>query len=233
MSTLASIPYMFMQDLGDTAGFKSMKKALDNLVAVLDPTTPTGARIKANIEILFDKILGGVFKRFEDPAAMEAWVNGLLQGLIQIVPHVEALAKSFGDIAQSLGKIGTFQRIWNKEGPVAGLVGAVGEYRAAKSGGVQSGEVGNLVQRLMELQGKGSLDGFQRQELEGVQWRLRELGFPLPDAKPGNVSKPTGMNLQGGIHIHVNGAQDPRAVGDEVEDRLTSLFERFAVQQGA
>jgi hypothetical protein len=238
-STLVSRPYRMMEDLGNTAGFKSMKAALENLVAVLDPASPSGKRIKANVELLFDKILGGVFNRFQDPKSVEAWVNSVLDGLTKIIPRMEALAKAVGSIAENLGKIGTASKIWSEEGPFTGLWNAIVAERRAKGGAVSGGEIPETIANLRRLYGQKSLTPWDRVMLQQYEARARELGipmqnfgFPAPTSTPAE-KKPTGFNNEGGIHIHIDGAQDPRAVADELEDRLASLTERWAIGAGA
>jgi hypothetical protein len=36
----------------------------------------------------------------------------------------------------------------------------------------------------------------------------------------------------GAFQIQINGAQDPKAVADEVEERMASVFERLGIAQG-
>jgi tape measure domain-containing protein len=258
-STLKSRWYRMAEDLGTTPAWDSMKKALDNLVNVLDPTSPTGARLKGNVELLFDKLLTGVFKRFEDPAAMTAWANAMIDGIGKLIPIFERIGKAVGDFVGSLPKVldfaVKFAKIWPN--PVSAILDERAEVAKVAGGAVQSGPIGALVQRLTELQSKPSLTGFERQELDAVIFRLRGLGFPTPVApgQPASQTTPAGstgappappgatgaagegpaktsFNIPGGIHVHVNGARDPRAVGDEVQERLSSLFEQYAIQQG-
>lgn len=236
MSTLTSRPYRLMEDLGNTGGFKSLKSALSNLVDVLDPATPSGARIKKNIEELFDRILGGVFKRFEDPRAVEAWINSLLQGFEKLIPKIGQFADKVGTAVERLGAMAQI---------VNDLLPGGSESKGNFRRGTHTEGLQQRLDIMRRTRGMGALEGWLRTgktpgQIDDAVRRveeelLKETGgasrYP-PAARP--VGSPTGMNFgKGSIQINVNGAQNPQAVGDEVEDRLTSVLERLAMQTGA
>jgi tape measure domain-containing protein len=228
-ANLSSAPDRFLMDLDKSAGYQKAMKALSNLVAVLDPETPQGKRLKAKATEMFDKIFGGVFDRFQDPAAVEAWVGKLVDGFGKVVPLAERMANAVGALAQNIDKFATAVDIlWNK-GPITTIMKEWGDRRKMEGAAVQTGNTGYLVKRYRELSAKGSLNGFERQELANVKRRLSAAGLD-PDAKPSSTSSTT--FAPGAFQIQINGAQDPRAVGDEFEERLSSFFEREAFASG-
>jgi tape measure domain-containing protein len=232
MSTLASRPYRMFEDLGETGGFKSMKKALENLVSVLDPATPAGQRIKKNIEEVFGRMLGGVFKRFEDPKAVENWINTLLRGLERLAPKIGELADALGRMAARADLVGRVLAVTTS--PIETAKESMHAFE--RSGAVQLGERGDVIAHLRRLYGKGKLGPLERDELKMYEGWARRIGVPLePFQRPSAPEKgPSSFNFAPGtIQIQINGAQDPKAVGDEVEERLASMFERLALSAGA
>jgi tape measure domain-containing protein len=237
-ATLGSAPDRFLMDLDQSAGYQKAKKALENLVAVLDPETPAGKRLKAKATEMFDRIFGKLFDQFQDPKAVEEWVGKLVAGFGKIIPTAERLAAAVGKVAANLDKIAIVADLWTD--PV-GFVGGkwLDEYQRAGAGGVQSRGVGALTRRYRELSGKGTLNGFERQELENVQWRLRQMGIdvaPLGRSHGpplGSSHGPTSMRIErGAFQFNISGAQDPKAVGDEVQSAITRAFEALAANAG-
>jgi tape measure domain-containing protein len=230
MSTLASRPYRMMEDIGESKGFKSLKAALKNLTDVLDPTTPTGARIKKNIENLFDRILGGVFKQFEDPKAVEAWINSFIAGVERIIPKIGEMAEAMGRMAKHAELVGRVLAVTLDPGGTAKrTTDAFG-----RVGAVELGEKGEVIRRLRALYGKGRLGPIERDELQMYENWAGRLGIPLDSLRAKPEAKPTGFLLnKGAIQIEINGAQDPKAVASELREQLASVFEGLAMQQGA
>jgi tape measure domain-containing protein len=228
-ATLQSAPDRFLMDLDRSAGYGKAVTALRNLVAVLDPETPQGKRLKAKATEMFDKIFGKLFDRFQDPKAVEEWVGKMIDGFGKLIQTVERLAGALGSMFANLDKIGTFVDIWTNKGAVTAILEARADM---KKPGVQTGKVGALVARWRALTGKGALGPFERQELQNVEQQMRGLGM-TPPAPMSPVNGPTSMQFgPGAIQIRVDGAQDPKAVGDEIEERLSSVFERIGMAQG-
>lgn len=246
-STLMSRPFELMMDLDQSEGFKTMKKALENLVAVLDPESPSGKRIKANVERLFDGILGGIFKQFEDPAKVEAFINTILEGIEKLIPKVGELAKSIGDMAANLRKVGDY---W---GVIAHPVDTVKKIAGGPGGEpVELGYKGLILKRVLELRklkAEGKLDpskstlpplfgreGGTQGMLDYWEKKAAEQGMSIPSAPPpasGASSKPTSFNFhRDSIRIQVDGAGDPKAVAEETADALARMLDRLGAQAG-
>jgi tape measure domain-containing protein len=235
LSTLQSRPFEFLMDLDKSEGFQSFKKALKNLVDVLDPETPAGKRIKKNAEDLFNRIFGGIFKRFEDPGAVEKWVADMMAGFEKLIPRVGELATKIGDVAQNLSKVANVIDVIVNPGKVGTAAGELFGFGGHKA--VEGGEKGFIVSRIAALRGKGKLSFLERSELNMLEERAKGLGFtvptvpPPPAAKPGG--KPTSMRIEkGAFQFQISGAQDPKAVGDEVRAALTSAWEQMAAEAG-
>jgi hypothetical protein len=235
LSTLQSRPFEFLMDLDKSEGFQSFKKALKNLVDVLDPETPAGKRIKKNAEDLFNRIFGGIFKRFEDPGAVEKWVADMMAGFEKLIPRVGELATKIGDVAQNLSKVANVIDVIVNPGKVGTAAGELFGFGGHKA--VEGGEKGFIVSRIAALRGKGKLSFLERSELNMLEERAKGLGFtvptvpPPPAAKPGG--KPSAMHIEkGAFQFQINGAQDPKAVGDEVHAAMVAAWEQMAAEAG-
>ncbi len=237
-STVKSRPFALMQDIYQTGGFKAMEQALRNLRDVLDPRSESGKRIKANIEQLFDKTLGGVFRQFQDPAAVERWVNALVTGLERLLPRIERFAKSLGVIAEKGATIAEW--LAERIQPPTDMDRA----RNTLSGsfGSPTFDAAKNARRVIEAAGGRLTPEEERIYREAERtWH----GWPGPNSSmpmrfpPLKTTPPAGPKTSqviihpGAIQIQTSGAQDPEAVGDAVEERLVSVFERMAMQMGA
>jgi tape measure domain-containing protein len=244
-NNLTSSVDRFLMDLDKSAGYQKAKQALANLVAVLDPETPEGKRLKARATELFDKIMGGLFDAFQDPAAVSEWVSGLIDGFGELIPTAEKLAKAVGSIAENLDKVAKasagvmkFLEVFRKITPAGWFAEAL-DY----TGGAPKSEQEFLAKHygMLKQQPRAWNTDKQMRHIEG---RFRSEGWTLPGAAPAMPPptvapalqpshKPTAMHLApGAIKIEVNGAQDPKAVADEVEERMASVFERLGIAQG-
>jgi tape measure domain-containing protein len=228
-ANLTSAPDRFLMDLDKSAGYAKAKKALENLVAVLDPETPQGKRLKAKATEMFDRMFGGLFDRFQKPEEVERWISDLIDGFGRLIPAAESLAKSVGSIAENLSK--TVELAHDLFG-------------------------GGLGDKVFELLNPGQTPAWRTLDLAhgtlakpGQSWEAAEkakkvldsAGVKMTPAENRNYldaykkrnGPPTSMHLApGAIQIQVHGAQDPRAVGDEVEERLSAVFERLGIAQG-
>jgi tape measure domain-containing protein len=236
-ANLSSTPDRFLMDLDKSAGYQKAKKALENLVAVLDPETPAGKRLKAKATEMFDRIFGGLFDQFQDPKAVEQWVGKLVEGFGNLIPLAERLAKSVGSAAANIEKIALFAGVFTDP------VGAAREIAGRATSDhtpVDVGPVGHIVQRYRALMAKEKLNFLDRAELDMIKGMAAKHGLTLPppsQTQPPALDpshKPTSFQFgKDAIRIEVNGAGDPKAVGDEVESRLAFVFERLAAGTGA
>jgi tape measure domain-containing protein len=239
LSTLESRPFEWMMDLDKSPGFQSFKKALKNLVDVLDPETPAGKRIKANVERLFNGIMGGLFKRFEDPAAVEAWVNSMVDGFSKLIPRAEQLAAKLGNMAESLTRIANL---------VNGMSGGWGEQLFRWLHNEQSPNE-YKERRFREYMGWMSMPklGLEREAPRIFEKEAFERGWTLPsiplanrpsDYRPYEPPRPRGGSVQqvivqpGALPITVQGASNPTSVADEVKDTVAQFLEDLAAGTG-
>jgi tape measure domain-containing protein len=232
-NNLTSSVDRFLMDLDKSEGYQKAKKALANLIAVLDPETPEGKRLKARATELFDKIMGGLFDAFQDPQAVEKWVSGLIDGFGKLIPTAERLAKAVGGVAQNLKTIAEYVDVIANPVDTAKKIAGVGDKYAP----VEPGEKGFLIDRVLKLRGKGVLGRGDAFDLKSAEERLKAMGVTVPVTSPAPAmapsQKPTSMHLApGAFQIQINGAQDPKAVADEVEERMASVFERLGIAQG-
>jgi tape measure domain-containing protein len=221
LSTLQSRPFEFLMDLDKSEGFQSFKKALKNLVDVLDPETPAGKRIKKNAEDLFNRIFGGIFKRFEDPKAMEDFVNNLIAGFDRLIPRVERFAGALGIVLDK--SLNIIERL-NPPGELDIARGTLAR------GQMPSFGAADKARKLIEGAG-GKLTRDQLDVWKNAHREFYGPSVPPPAAKPD--AKPSAMRIEkGAFQFNINGAQDPRAVGDEVRAALTSAWEQMAAEAG-
>jgi tape measure domain-containing protein len=237
-NNLTSSVDRFLMDLDKSEGYQKAKKALANLIAVLDPETPEGKRLKARATEMFDKIMGGLFDAFQDPKAVADWVDGLITGFGKLIPTVERLAEAVGSIAKNLDKIIGAMELFRKITPTGWLFEAL-DY-AEKGPKSEQEFLANHYEILKGLPRAWNTD----KQMRHIEGRFRSEGWTLPGAAPAMPPptvapalqpshKPTAMHLApGAIKIEVNGAQDPKAVADEVEERMASVFERLGIAQG-
>lgn len=236
LSTVKSRPFELMMDLDKSPGFASFKEFLRNLASVLDPETPQGQRIKKNVEDLFNRLMGGFFDKFKDPKVVEEWVRTLLEGLEKLIPKIGEMADKVGRFAADLRSIvRTYET----------LTSPIETFEKIDKGTVQVTPQAEAIKHLRRLYGKASLGPIERDELLLWEKWARERGVDpeqvkagvrgtRPPAPAGQPSPPMGFRLEkGAIQMDIHGASDPKAVADEVEERLSSLFERLAAETGA
>lgn len=218
-ANLKSAPDRFLMDLDQSAGYQKAKTALENLVAVLDPETPQGKRLKAKATEMFDKIFGGVFDRFQDPQAVEKWVEKVIEGVGKMIPAVERLATSVGTLAANFDKvIGAIE--WLRKVSPAGWFSIALENDVA-------GKVGGAASRFFNTPLPPAPATVDPKVL------MQQGRTPPKPVKKWPGANTTSMQFgPGAFQIQINGAQDPTAVGDEVEERMASLFERLGIAQG-
>jgi tape measure domain-containing protein len=230
LATLQSAPLRLFADLDKSAGMASLRKVLQNLVNVLDPDTPAGARIKKNVTDLFDRLLGGILRRFEDPKAVEAWINALLVGFERLIPKIGEIADRLGAVAAHAATIGRVLGVVTS--PIGTMKAAGAAFDGA--GAVETGESGEAIGHLRRLYRKGRLGPIEADELRMWERKAGQLGIPLEPLRREASQKPLGMTIQkGAFQFQINGAQDPKAVADAVSEQLSSVFEGLAMSAGA
>jgi tape measure domain-containing protein len=230
----------FLMDLDKSEGYRKAKQALRNLVSVLDPETPEGKRLKARATEMFDRMMGGLLDRFQDPQAVEKWIGGLIDGFGKLIPTVERLASAVSGIAGNVDKIIGGLEMLRKLTPAGWFAEALD---FANEGPKSEQDALAKHYEVLKRQPRAWNTDKQMRHIEG---RFRSEGWTLPGASPEMAPshagaspvlapshKPTSMHLApGAIRIEVNGAQDPKAVGDEIEERLASFFDRLGMAQG-
>jgi hypothetical protein len=142
LSTLWSRPFEFMMDLDESAGFKSFKQALKNLLAAIDQNAGS---IKARIADAFNNLAGGLFGELGGAnglAKAEELVMRLLDGVDRLlVIGKEAVAFLTGFGAGFLeGSLGSLKDLF--QGPLteklAKMTEAGKEFGKAMSGVVDA-----------------------------------------------------------------------------------------------
>jgi hypothetical protein len=217
-STLKSRPFEWLMDLDKSPGYASFKKALQNLVDVLDPESPRGKRIKAHAEELFNRIFGGIFKQFEDPAKVEAFVNTMLDGIERLIPKVAALANGLGKVVGFVADLG--ERLGGGPTEKSLAIGTLADsnptfYAADKARKVLEAGGGRLSPQQAET--------WKRAYQE--YW-----GKPPPADKV-----PLSVNMN--INVHGASGSDAAAVEKAAEagarKAFASVMEQLALEQGA